>query len=268
MRLIVTLLLLSVWTSAQTTTPSPVAPSSSASQDSSTQDSSTQDPSTKDPTKPNVTEPSPAASVPASSVPTPANLNTVTVPAGTKLALELKHAISTKGTQDGAAVYAQTTFPFALNDRILIPAGTYVQGRISHIERGGHIKGRAEVQMHFTTLIYPSGYTVLLPGSLENAPGIDKTGMKDKEGTLQQDSQAGDEATTIGTSAASGAAVGALSQGAKGALIGGAVGGAIGTAIALMGRGRDVNMPAGTTFEMVIQREVKLDPNRISAIAK
>jgi hypothetical protein len=262
-RLIVTLLLLSVWTSAQTTPPSPVAPSSSASQDSSPPDSSPQDP-----TKPNVTEPSPAASAPASSVPTPANLNTVTVPAGTKLALELKHAISTKGTQDGAAVYAQTTFPFALNDRILIPAGTYVQGRISHIERGGHIKGRAEVQMHFTTLIYPSGYTVLLPGSLENAPGIDKTGMKDKEGTLQQDSQAGDEATTIGTSAASGAAVGALSQGAKGALIGGAVGGAIGTAIALMGRGRDVNMPAGTTFEMVIQREVKLDPNRISAIAK
>jgi type IV secretory pathway VirB10-like protein len=144
--------------------------------------------------------PSPANSPSALETPEAATKpNTVTVPAGTKLALELKHAISTKGTEEGAAVYAETTFPFVLNDRILIPAGTYVQGRISHIERGGRIKGRAEVQMHFTTLIYPNGYTVVLPGSLDNAPGVDKTSMKDKEGTLQQDSQAGDEATKIST---------------------------------------------------------------------
>jgi hypothetical protein len=227
-------------------------------------------PSSPPPAPPKSSQPAPPSESPSSapsSVPV-ANPNAVTVPAGTKLALELKHAISTKGTQEGAAVYAQTTFPFALNDRILIPAGTYVQGRISHIERGGHIKGRAEVLMHFTTLIYPSGYTVVLPGSLENAPGVDKTGIKDKEGTLQQDSQAGDEATTIGTSAASGAAIGALSRGAQGALIGGGVGGAVGTAIALLGRGRDVSMPAGTTFEMVIQRDVSLDSTRISAAAK
>ena len=218
-------------------------------------------------TPPSSTDAAPGTPAPATSQ-NATNANTVTIPAGTKIALELKHAISTKGTQEGAAVYAQTTFPFALNDRILIPAGTYVQGRISHIERGGHIKGRAEVLMHFTTLIYPSGYTVVLPGSLDNAPGVDKTAMKDKEGTLQQDSQAGEEATTIGTSAASGAAVGALSQGAKGALVGAGVGGAVGTAIALLGRGRDVNMPPGTTFEMVIQREVMLDSNRIAASAK
>jgi hypothetical protein len=216
--------------------------------------------------------PKPADSVPAPSLTTaatPADSNTLTVPAGTKIALELKHAISTKGTQEGAAVYAQTTFPFALNDRILIPAGTYVQGRITHIERAGHIKGRAEVLMHFTTLIYPSGYTVVLPGSLESAPGVDKTRIKDQEGTIQQDSQAQDEATTIGGGAVSGAAAGSLSRGTlKAGLIGAGVGGAIGTAVALLSRGRDLNMPSGTTFEMVIQREVALDPNRIAIIVR
>lgn len=262
MRLIIALVLLSAWLTAQTSSPSsPTAPSQ-ASENASPQNTSSPDASPNKPV---------ASSAPASAVATPpaaANPNTVTVPAGTKLALELKHAISTKGTQEGAAVYAETTFPFALNDRILIPAGTYVQGRISHIERGGHIKGRAEVLMHFTTLIYPSGYTVVLPGSLESAPGVDKTGIKDKEGTIQQDSQAGDEATTIASSAGSGAAVGALSNGAKGGLIGAGVGGAVGTAIALLGRGRDVNMPSGTTFEMVIQRDVQLDSMRISAASK
>jgi type IV secretory pathway VirB10-like protein len=91
----------------------------------------------------------------------------LTIPAGTKVPVALKHAVSSKGTREGDAVYAETTFPVVANGRVLIPAGTYVQGRISHIQRGGRIKGRAEVLMHFTTLIYPSGYTVLLPGAVE-----------------------------------------------------------------------------------------------------
>jgi hypothetical protein len=244
MRQLVTLLLLSSWMVAQTT------PQASNTESTEPQAGS-------------------ASTAPALvTTQTAANPNSVLVPAGTKLALELKHAISTKGTQEGAAVYAETTFPFALNDRILIPAGTYVQGRISHIERGGHIKGRAEVLMHFTTLIFPSGYTVVLPGALDNAPGIDKTNMKDKEGTLQQDSQAGDEATKIATSAAGGAVVGGLSRGVTGGVIGAGAGGAIGTAVALLGRNRDVIMPAKTTFEMIIQRDVTLDPNRIAAASK
>jgi hypothetical protein len=106
----------------------------------------------------------------------------------------------------------------------------------------------------------------VLPGSLESAPGVDKTHVKDQEGTLQQDSQASDEATTIGGTAVSGAAVGALSRGSlKAGLIGAGVGGAVGTAVALLSRGRDLTMPSGTTFEMVIQREVTLDSTRIAA---
>ncbi|HTF44712.1 MAG TPA: hypothetical protein VK641_12470, partial [Terriglobales bacterium] len=47
----------------------------------------------------------PSPSPPTLATPVPAtNPNAVTVPAGTKLALELKHAISTKGTEEGAAV--------------------------------------------------------------------------------------------------------------------------------------------------------------------
>src|SRR6266568_4335659 len=113
----------------------------------------------------------------------------LTIPSGTKVPLALKQAISTKNARDGDAVYAVTTFPVVVNDRIVIPAGTYVQGRISNVKRGGRIKGRAEVLMHFSTLIYPSGYTVILPGAVQNVPGAEKTAMKDEEGTIRQDSQ-------------------------------------------------------------------------------
>lgn len=203
----------------------------------------------------------PAVMTPASAS---AGAGQVTViPAGTKVPLALKHAISTKSAREGDAVYAQTTFPVVLNERILIPAGTYVQGKISHVQRAGRVKGRAEVLMHFTTLIYPSGYTVVLPGSVENVPGADKTSMKDEEGTIRQDSQKGEKIGTVASTAGTGAVVGGLSRGGKGALIGAGIGGGVGTAIAMLTRGNDVKLDAGTTLEMVIQREVPLDSNRI-----
>ena len=207
----------------------------------------------------------------AATTPSPAIPSATTdliIPAGTKVPVALKHAISTKGTREGDGVYAETTFPVVANGRVLIPAGTYVQGRVSHIERGGHIKGRAEVLMHFTTLIYPSGYTVLLPGAVENAPGVDKTSVKDEEGTIRSDSQKGQKIGTVASSAGTGAVVGGLSSGGKGALIGAGVGGAVGTAIALLTRGNDVKLDAGTTLEIVIQREVTLDASRVPATTR
>jgi hypothetical protein len=197
-----------------------------------------------------------------------ARTNQLTIPAGTKVPLALKHAISTKSAREGDAVYAETTFPVVQNDRILIPAGTYVQGKISRVQRPGRIKGRAEVLMHFTTLIYPSGCTVLLPGAIENVPGADKTSIKDQEGTIRQDSQKGEDIATVASSAATGTVIGGVSGGGKGAAIGAGVGGAVGTAIALLSRGNDVKLDAGTTVEMVIQRAVPLDASRIPAAGK
>ena len=210
------------------------------------------------------TQNSPAAPAGAASTATPG----LEIPAGTKVPVALKHAISTKSAREGDSVYAETTFPVVFNDRILIPAGTYVQGKISHVERAGRIKGRAEVLMHFTTLIYPSGYTVVLPGAIENAPGVDNTSMKGDEGTIRADSQAGQKAGTIAGTAATGTIVGGLSNGGKGALIGAAAGGAVGTAIALLTRNNEVKLDAGTTLEMVIQRNVPLDAARIPPPAK
>jgi hypothetical protein len=199
---------------------------------------------------------------------TPAGPNRVMIPAGTKVPLALKQALSTKNAREGDPVYAQTTFPVVLNDRIVIPAGTYVQGKISNVKRAGRLKGRAEVLMHFTTLIYPSGYTVILPGALENVPGAEKTSMKDQEGSIRQDSQAGEKAGKAADrgikGAEGGALVGVLASGSRGgAGVGAGIGGGIGIASALLTRGHDVRLDAGTTLEMVIQREVPLDANRI-----
>src|SRR2546429_401600 len=99
--------------------------------------------------------------------------NAVVIPAGSKIPLLLKQAISTKNAREGDAVYAQTAFPFVINERMVVPAGTYIQGKITHVQRAGRMKGRSEILMHFTSMIYPSGYTVMLPASIENMPGAE-----------------------------------------------------------------------------------------------
>jgi len=194
--------------------------------------------------------------------------NLLVIPSGTKVPVVLQHAISTKHAREGDPIYAHTSFPVLANERLLIPAGTYVQGKIVQFKRAGHVKGRAELLIHFTTLIYPNGYTVMLPGALDNVPGSDTTSMKGGEGTVQQDSQKGKDAEKIATAAGQGAGGGALigalaSHSSGGTLAGAGAGAALGAAIALFGRGNDVRLEAGTTVEMVVQREVAIDGSRV-----
>ena len=187
------------------------------------------------------------------------------IPAGTRVPLSLKQAISTKTAKDGDPVYAEIAFPFVLNERVIIPAGTYIQGKIERSQRGGHVKGRAEVLIHFTSMIYPNGYTVMLGGSVENTPGAEKTSMKDSEGTIREDSDAPKKARDAVGGAATGAVIGGVTNGGKGAGIGAGIGGAAGLAVGMLSRGADVRLEAGTSIEMEIQREVQVDASRISS---
>ncbi len=195
--------------------------------------------------------------------------NLVVIPVGSRIPVALQHAVSTKNAREGDSIYAHTTFPFVLNDRVLVPAGTYVQGKVMHVKRGGHLHGRAELLVHFTTLIYPNGYTVVLPGAVENVPGSDKTNVKDKEGTIQQNGEKGDKAIKVARNAEgggmAGAIIGGLSSGSRtGAAMGAGIGGGAGMAIALLARGSDVRLEPGTMIEMEVQRAITLDASRIT----
>jgi len=202
---------------------------------------------------PKATNESTANPAPAQQTAPAPDPNAAIIPAGTKVPLVLKQAISTKNAREGDAVYAETAFPFVLNDRILIPAGTYIQGKISHTERSTRGK-RAEILIHFTSMIYPSGYTVMLPGYIDNTPGADDKSVKDKEGTIQQDKDTGKRVENAAKGAAVGGTVGS---------IGGLAGIAGGVAWALLKHGPEVKLDVGTSIEMEIQRDVSIDATRI-----
>lgn len=212
----------------------------------------------------------PNASVAAQAAKKPgdaAESGTAVIPAGSKIPLLLKQAISTKNAREGDAVYAETAFPFVLNERILVPAGTYIQGKIVHTIAAKNGGKRAEILIHFTSMIYPTGYTVMLPASVENTPGADDKGVKDEEGTIQQDKDTGkrveDSVKDGAIAGTAGGIAGAAAGGLNGARVGGIAGLVGGVAWALLKHGPDVKLDVGTSIEMVVQRDITVDANRI-----
>ena len=96
---------------------------------------------------------------------------TYTVPAGTKVLLELRSAINTKSAKAGDGVYLPPLFPVVVGNRVMIPTGVYVQGIVDRVQRGGRIKGQAQLEMHFTSIIFPNGSVVEIPGVVDSMPG-------------------------------------------------------------------------------------------------
>jgi len=183
----------------------------------------------------------------------------MTVPAGTQVLLHLRSPIDTKTAKVGDGVYCQTSFPVTQDNIAVIPAGTYVKGKIAQVKRAGKIKGRAEILFNFTTMIFPNGYTIDLPGALENAPGSRNSTVADKEGTVKADSQKGKDAGTVAKTGATGAVIGAVAAGGKGAGIGGLAGAAVGLGQVLFTRGQDVRIDQNTALEMVLERPLTVD---------
>ena len=183
----------------------------------------------------------------------------IIVPAGTQVLLHLRSPIDTKTAKVGDGVYCQTSFPVTQDNVAVIPAGTYVKGKIAQVKRAGKIKGRAEILFNFTTMIFPNGYTIDLPGALENAPGSRNSTVTDKEGTVKADSQKGKDAGTVAKTGATGAVIGAVAAGGKGAGFGGLAGAAVGLGQVLFTRGQDVRIDQNTALEMVLERPLTVD---------
>jgi hypothetical protein len=210
------------------------------------------------------------ATQPAPATPSVAAPQTVTVPAGTKVLLSLKSAINTKTAQQGDGVYLISSFPVIGGTQVTIPVGVYVQGVVDRVQRPGRVKGRAQVDLHFTTMIFPNGKVVEVPGVLNSLPGSDGPKVKDSEGTVEQAGNKGRDVGNVLKGAAIGAEGGVIGGAASGDVVkglgyGSLAGAAAGTIYTLFTRGNDIVIPSGTSVEMVLQRPLVLQQSQLAA---
>jgi len=220
-------------------------------------------------TAPQVDAPAATLTAPPASAP-----KTYTVPEGTKVLLQLRSAINTKSAKPGDGVYLASSFPVVVGNRVVIPAGVYVQGVVDRVERAGHVKGRSQLDMHFTSIIFPNGTVVEIPGIVNSLPGAHKQTVKDDgEGTIEQNGDKGRNAGEVAKIAIpTGGTVGSIGGLAGGhPLAGGIAGIGAGLAaaglVALFTRGADVNIESGAQVEMVLQRPLVLEEENLSGSA-
>jgi hypothetical protein len=163
----------------------------------------------------------------------PPQPHTVTLQAGTNLAVRLGETISTNHNYSGDTFRATLDSPIIMDGFVIAEKGSKVLGKIVAADKAGKFEGTANLQLTLTEISTTDGQRVRV-----------ETGFFNKKGP----SNTGQEAAKIGGGAVLGAIIGAIAGGGKGAAIGAGAGGAAGTGAVLLGKGK----PA------VIQNETRL----------
>jgi len=150
-----------------------------------------------------------------------------------------------------------------LENRILIPAGSYVQGEILEAKRPGRVKGRGELHVRLNTMILPNGYTVSFNAVPTNA-GTGGNESVEEEGKIKGDTDKTSDVGTVLKTTGAGAGIGAIAtRTGKGAGIGAGIGAAAGLAMVLLTRGPELELPRGTTLDVMLDRPLYLDAEKV-----
>lgn len=192
------------------------------------------------------------------------------VDAGTHILLTMTNSVSTGSAHVGDRLYAKTSFPILVNQRIVIPEGSYVSGTITSLERGKRMfRGKAILQVRFDSLILPSGISRDFRSDLGSVDGRSKETLDRESSTVQAPSDKGEKAKTVATATATGAGLGTLvgvgtGHALRGLGIGSAAGAAAGLAGVALSRGPDAELTAGSTVEMVTTRSIEFTTDELA----
>jgi hypothetical protein len=189
-----------------------------------------------------------------------------TLPAGTRLVLILTHPVDSRTTHRGDELYAETTAPVTLDKRVVIPAGTFVQGKVEKLTRRGT---RAEMVMRSVSIIFPDGYVTNIGGpmTIESEEGTAwiNPGTSTKAGVvaaplvgLGLGAAIGAAAHTTQTTNFAGMTMSMSTP--KGIAIGSMVGLAAGSIVSLvlLARSHHFYMATGSELDMVLPQTVTL----------
>jgi hypothetical protein len=193
------------------------------------------------------------------------------IPANTTVPLALSSAINTRNAQPGQTVYCTTVYPIAVRNRIVVPVGSYVKGKLTEVKRPGHVKGKAELALAFDEITLPNGVTKSLRNAtLSGYGGSGNEKFSSKEGKIQGEGTKAKDAETVAITGAEGAGIGSVAgisghHTGLGAGVGGATGALGGLVYVLASRGKEVVLPAGTNLEMSLAVPLTYDEDDLQA---
>ena len=174
----------------------------------------------------------------------PPEIVKVTVPAGTRISVRLTDPLSSETNKVGDTFRGTLDNAISQEDKVVIPRGADVQGRIIAVKPSTHFTGNSELAVELTTLdINGKSYDIA-------------TNQWDRKGS----GRGKRTAATVGGGAALGAVIGAIAGGGKGAAIGAGAGAAAGTGVQGVTKGQKVELPPETVLDFELAQPVTVTP--------
>ena len=168
----------------------------------------------------------------------------IVIDAGTVLTVTLDQAVSSKTNNAGDPFDASLAAPVAVGDKVVLPAGTKANGKVTVAQSAGRFKGHAALGLALDSLtVNGKSYAI-------EATSVEQAGKGRGKRT----------AIGAGGGAALGAIVGAVAGGGKGAAIGAAAGAGAGTAGAAFTGNRDISLSAETQLNFKLTTPVSITP--------
>ena len=171
----------------------------------------------------------------------PAAPPSVTIPAGTSLAIRIDQRISVKTSHAGDKFRGELVDPVAGSDGgVIVPKGSQVGGVVDAAKKRGHFKGASLLELRLTSLT--------LNGAEYPLPTRDLSEHKKGKGKRS--------AAMMGGGAGLGMLIGGIATGGTGLLIGGLAGGGAGTAAAGLTGNRDLDIPAESVVHFKLAQDL------------
>ncbi len=170
----------------------------------------------------------PSAGAPPTAQPGQPPALSISVPAGTELAIRIDQRLSARGSYAGERFNGNVVDPVLSNSTVVIPHGTPVSGRVVEAHHGGHFRGRSVLELRLTAMTL-NGYEYPL----------------DTHDTVRtQRGKGRRSAGVIGGMTGAGMLIGGIATGGVGLAIGAAAGAGAGTAIAGGTGNHNLDIPA------------------------
>jgi type IV secretion system protein VirB10 len=209
-------------------------------------------------------KPVPSAPAAPADQPTAEDNSKIVVPRDTLIPVVLLTTINTRSNFVGQAIFCKSIYPIAVENHIVIPEGSSIQGTVAEVIRPGRVKGRAKLGLRFDELVLPNGTTRHLRATLAGLGSPGREGFNPKEGQIEGDRSKKDAAGKLETTTNAGAEVGSIvgwgeDHPTEGIGIGAAAGAAAGVVWILATRSSDIVLPPGISLTLQLSQPVTFD---------
>ncbi len=168
----------------------------------------------------------------------------ITIPAGTNLDVRLTTGLNSKENNSGDTWEGTLDNAVVVGDKVAIPKGADVKGKVTNAVPSGRLKQRAELWVTVTEIsVKGKNYDI----------ATSTTGHKEGSKTTRN-------ILFIGGGGGAGAAIGGIAGGGKGAGIGAAIGAGSGLAGAMLTGKRDVKFPPETLLRFELEQPLTVQP--------